>query len=167
MALSPLPFYFELTAVQDVGYRIEAKNPHLPRLRNLFQKQGKNLDVILLVHAASRRRVTKERHGLAQNVASGFGQRKTELKQQPPATRRYSHNSVRPSVMIAHRQARAYTPVALASRQQLSRQTASCWQHFRLAPTCARKRHQTTQSILLCRSERASRRVRVQVRVRR
>ena len=44
--------------------------------------------------------VTKERHGLAQNVASGFGQRKTELKQQPPAhnstTRRFHQDKARP-----------------------------------------------------------------------
>ena len=54
---SPLPFYFgicELTAVQDVGYRIEAGNALLPRLRILLQKQGKNLDVIVSAANASR-----------------------------------------------------------------------------------------------------------------
>ena len=117
MALSPLPFYFgicELTTVQDVGYRSEAENSLLPRLRTSCRSKARNLDAILLVHAASRRN---------------------------------SHNSVRPSVMTAHRHARAYTPVALASRQLLSRQTASCWQHFRLAPPHARtsdiKQHQS------------------------
>ena len=43
---------------------------------------------VSVVHPAAEACVTKERQGLAQNVASGFGQRKTDLKQQLAA-----HNS--------------------------------------------------------------------------